>query len=168
MRVGVVTGTVGVGKSTIGFAVAELTAERGTPAAFLDLDQVSRLWPAPEGDPFRTELLLTNLASVVDNYDAAGAELLVLAWVLEDDDEVGDIERATRRPVEVVRLVASPTTIETRLRARHRGPEASGLDWHLRRAPELVSIQDAGLDVETVDADRPVDVVAADVADRWG
>lgn len=55
------TGTVGIGKSTIGSAVAERAAARGVSAAFLDVDGLSRLWPAPAGDPFRIELILTNL-----------------------------------------------------------------------------------------------------------
>jgi len=44
MRIGLVTGTVGVGKSTVGFAVAERASEAGITAAFLDLDELSRLW----------------------------------------------------------------------------------------------------------------------------
>ena len=63
----------------------------------------SRLWPARDGEPFHTDLLLRNLASIVGNYADAGADLLVLAW-------------------------------------------------HLDRAPELVAIQDRGLQLPVVDA----------------
>ena len=63
----------------------------------------SRLWPARVGDPFNTDLLLRNLASIVGNYADAGADLLVLAW-------------------------------------------------HIDRAPELVAIQDRGLQLPVVDA----------------
>lgn len=161
MQVLLVTGTVGVGKSTVGFAAAERAASRGTPAAFLDLDQMSRLWPAPLGDPFREELAHANLGAVVPNYRSAGALLLVLAWAIDRTDEIAHLARTVGSPVTAVRLTAPPEVTEQRLRDRHRGPEAGGLEWHLRRAPELAAIQ-AHLDLPVIDATGPV----GDVADR--
>ena len=163
VRVGLVTGTVGVGKSTVGFAVARRAAERGTGAAFLDLDGMSRLWPAPGGDPYNTELILTNVRSVVGNYRAAGAELLVLAWVITDAAGLAALEAAVGAPVTAVRLLAPEAVVATRLRQRHQGPEADGLAWHLHRAPELATIQDHGLQLPTVDASDSVEVIAAQV-----
>lgn len=168
MRVVLVTGTVGIGKSTIGHAVAERAAARGASTAFLDVDGLSRLWPAPEGDPFRTELVLTNLRAIAGNYEAAGAVLLVLAWAIQDAQDVTDLEAAIGVPVAAVRLVAPIAVVEARLRERHRGPERDGLAWHLRRAPELVAIQDRGLLLPTIDASGPVDAVADAVLDRLG
>jgi Mrp family chromosome partitioning ATPase len=98
MRIVLVTGTVGVGKSTTGYAVAERAASQGRSAAFLDVDGLSRLWPARN------------------------------------------------------RLSAPASTLEARLRQRHQGVEFDGLAWHLDRAPELVAIQDRGLQLPTVDA----------------
>ena len=168
MRVALVTGTVGVGKSTVGFAVAESAAAYGVSTAFLDVDALSRLWPAPAGDPFRTELILTNLSSIVGNYEAAGAELLVLAWVITEAGDLADLETAVGSSVGAVRLVAPRAVVETRLRKRHHGPEADGLAWHLRRGPELASIQDNGLNLPTIDASGAVAEIAAAVLDRLG
>ncbi|MEO6989324.1 MAG: hypothetical protein ABI239_11840 [Aquihabitans sp.] len=162
MRIGLVTGTVGVGKSTIGFAVAERASEAGITAAFLDLDELSRLWPAPKNDPFRDELILTNLCAVAPNYGAAGASLLVLAWAIDSAEDLVALEKALNSPVKTVRLVSSPTVIEARLRNRHQGPASNGLAWHLQRAPVLAAIQDHLL-VPTVDATNPVDGVAEEV-----
>jgi len=86
MRIALVTGTVGIGKSATGYAVAERAASQGRSAAFLDVDELSRLWPASVGDPFNNDLILRNLASLVGNYAAAGAKLLVLAWVVQSTD----------------------------------------------------------------------------------
>lgn len=147
-----VTGTVGIGKSTTGFAVAELAGSRGCPAAFLDVDGLSRFWPAPSHDPFNTDLILRNLASLAGNYADAGAELLVLAWVLENADDLVRLEEAVGAPVSAVRLVAPPSTVEARLRHRHQGVELDGLAWHLDRAPELATIQDLGLQLPIVEA----------------
>lgn len=163
-----VTGTVGVGKSTAGYAVAERAAGRGVSAAFVDVDGLSRLWPAPVGDPFRVGLMLANLRVITGNYEAAGAELLVLAVVVQDAEGLAELEAAVGRPVTAVRLTASSAVVESRLRRRHQGPESDGLDWHLRRAPELVAIQDRGLVLPTIDASGPVDEVAEAVLDRLG
>jgi len=168
VRVALVTGTVGIGKSTIGYAVAERAAARGVSAAFLDVDGLSRLWPAPAGDPFRIELILTNLRAIAGNYKAAGAELLMLAWVITDADDLTDLEAAVGLPVTAVRLTASGAVVEARLRNRHQGPESNGLAWHLRRAPELAAIQDRGLRLPTIDASGMVDEIADAVLDHLG
>jgi adenylylsulfate kinase len=162
MRIGLVTGTVGVGKSTIGFAVAERASEAGIMAAFLDLDELSRLWSAPENNPFREELILANLRAVAPNYEAAGASLLVLAWAIEGAEDLVAIEKALNSPVKTVRLVSSPTVVEERLRNRHQGPASNGLAWHLQRAPVLAAIQ-GHLLVPTVDATKAVEGVADEV-----
>ena len=139
MRIGLVTGTVGVGKSTIGFAVAERASEAGITAAFLDLDELSRLWPAPKNDPFRDELILTNLCAVAPNYEAAGASLLVLAWAIDGAEDLVGPEKALNSLVKTVRLVSSPTVsrcgygidVKARQAMRWRGI-SSALQYWLR------------------------------------
>ena len=159
-----VTGTVGVGKTTVAEAVARAWAERGEQVGFVDLDGLSRLWPAPEDDPFRFRLIVANLASMVGNFRAVGAERLVLAVAVEGRDEVHTLEEAVGGPIRVVRLVASTEVVAERLRQRHVGPELEGLDWHLARNPELHAIQEASdLDAAVVDATGPVDHVASAV-----
>lgn len=152
MRIALVTGTVGIGKSATGFAVAERAAAQGRSAAFLDVDELPRLWPAPEGDPFNNELILGNLASLVGNYAAAGAELLVLSWVVQSTDALRRLEEAVGTTVVAVRLCAPASIVEARLRKRHQGAEFDGLAWHLERAPELVAIQERGLQLPIIDA----------------
>ena len=159
MRIVLVTGTVGVGKSTVGFAVAERAARAEAPTAFVDVDQLSRSWPAPDDDPFGENLARANLAAVAPNYRAAGVALLVLAWVVEGEADITRLEGSLGMPVTVVRLTSPAAVVEARLRSRHRGPDAEGLAWHLRRAPELAATQ-AALDAPTVDAEGPVAAVA--------
>ena len=113
---------------------------------------VTRLWPARAGDPFNTDLILRNLASMVGNYADAGAGLLVLAWVVQNTDDLLRLEDAVGASVVAFRLSAATTTVEARLRQRHQGTEFDGLAWHLDRAPELVAIQDRGLRLPIVDA----------------
>ena len=120
MRIALVTGTVGIGKSATGYAVAERAASQGRSAAFLDVDELSRLWPASVGDPFNNDLILRNLASLVGNYAAAGAKLLVLAWVVQSTDGLRRLEEAVGTSVVAVRLCAPASTVEARLRQRLR------------------------------------------------
>jgi hypothetical protein len=165
MRIVLVTGTVGVGKSTVGFAVAERAAAGGISAAFLDVDELSRLWPAPDDDPFRDELILANLRAIVPNYESAGASLLVLAWVIEDAADLAVLERTLGSSVTAVRLLCPATVVETRLKNRHRGPASDGLAWHLQRAPELAAIQEH-LALPVIDATRTVDEIADAVLEK--
>jgi len=65
LQVVLVTGTVGVGKPTVGFASADMAAAGGTTSALVDLDEMSRLWPAPPDDPFRETLVHASLGAVV-------------------------------------------------------------------------------------------------------
>jgi len=152
MRIALVTGTVGIGKSATGYAVAERAASQGRSAAFLDVDELSRLWPASVGDPFNNDLILRNLASLVGNDAAAVAKLLVLAWVVQSTDGLRRLEEAVGTSVVAVRLCAPASTVEARLRQRHQGAEFDGLAWHLDRAPELLAIQDRGLHLPIIDA----------------
>ena len=108
------TGTVGVGKTTTADAVGARLRVRGVPHAVVDLDELRRCWPAPPDDPFHAALGLANLAAVARAYRAAGAERLVLAGVCE-----------SRRD-----------------RDRHAG-DPEGLAWHLHRRGELDAVLDA-------------------------
>ena len=159
-----ITGTVGVGKTTVAEAVGDLLAVRGVPHAVVDLDQLSRCWPPPAGDRFNRAMELRNLRSVTANYRAAGALRLVLAGVIEQRSHLQDYERALDCSISIVRLRADPHVLADRLRDRHRN-DPDGLAWHLSRAPELTAVLDlAGVaDTEVDTTGRPIPKVAADV-----
>ncbi|QNE34047.1 phosphotransferase-like protein [Leifsonia shinshuensis] len=141
-------GTVGVGKTSVAGALSDLETR---PHAVIDLDEVRRFRPAPAGDPFSLELQLANVAALTANYAAAGAELVVIAGVIESRADAERFRRAVGGSATFVRLTADAAVIEGRLRARH-GDDADGLAWHLARAAELTAILDsAGPDGEVVD-----------------
>ena len=77
------TGTVGVGKTTVAAAIGDLLRERQVANAVVDLDELRRAWPAPAGDRFTTSVMLGNLSAVAANYLGHGFSTLVLAGVLE-------------------------------------------------------------------------------------
>ncbi|GAA1487778.1 AAA family ATPase [Brachybacterium sacelli] len=144
-----VTGAVGVGKTTVTDAVGEELAARGIPSSALDLDWLRRSWPTPADDPFHHRLELATLQAVVEVHRSAGAQVLVAAGVIEGGEDRPDYEAAFGCPVTVVRLMAPRDLVRERLHHRHElDPE--GLAWHLARFDELTAILDdaGGEDVQ--------------------
>lgn len=155
-----ITGTVGAGKTTTAYAVGDLLRERGIPHAVIDLDEFHRLWPAPDGDPFKQRVELANLRAVATNYRAAGATYLLIAGVVVRDRE--RYERALGESVLLCRLRLPLDTVQQRLAARHEPGDER--DWHVRRAPELEALLD---EADTADVTIDVDGAApAQVAAR--
>ncbi|MDG4863533.1 AAA family ATPase [Streptomyces sp. T-3] len=134
-----INGTVGVGKTTVAEAVGDLLADAGVSHAVLDLDWLSKSWPAPPGDRFNFGMLLRNLRSIAGHYLDAGATRLVLAGVIEGQGERQQLADAVGVDLTVCRLRAALPVIHQRLAVRHDGaPEA--LQWHLKRSGELDGI----------------------------
>ncbi|MEN2737465.1 AAA family ATPase [Microbacterium sp. X-17] len=141
-------GTVGVGKTSVADAISEREA---CPHAVVDLDGIRRFRPAAAGDPFNLELQLANLTALVANFGAAGAQLVVVAGVIESREDAERFRRAVGGRATFVRLTADAAVIERRLRARHAN-DPDGLAWHLARAAELTAILDsAGIEGDVVD-----------------
>ena len=159
----IVTGPVGAGKTTVAAAISAELERREVAHAWVDVDGLAQCFPRPPDDPFHGRLALRNLADVGRNVVAAGAERLVLPYVIEDT--AGRVAIAAAIPgadVTVVRLGVRPETVAARLRGRESG---ESLAWHLRRAPELTAIMARNgigdLVVET--DDRTPDNIAAEV-----
>jgi len=135
-----VTGPVGVGKTSAAEAVAERLTEARVPHALVDIDRISLCYPTPPDDRFNERLGNRNLASIWPNFEAAGATCLILARVVESRDDIAAYREAIPGArILVVRLRASLKTLAERVRHRERG---SGLDWHLARAAELAPQMD--------------------------
>jgi gluconate kinase len=163
-----VTGPVGVGKSTVAEAMGyELIAAK-VPHANVDFDQLTA-GPRPvDDDIWGTKLGLSNLAAIWKNYERAGARRLIIARVVEARSELDGYRRAVPgADIVLVRLRASPETLQTRV--RKRGPWRD-MEWHLRRAVELAAQMDKDpfedLLIET--DGRDVLAIARDVLGRAG
>jgi hypothetical protein len=157
-----VTGPVGVGKSSVAAAAALLLREAGVPHALVDLAGIGAAWPVPDDDPWHERLIHRNLACVWANFRNAGADRLILARVLE--------HRSLRRPImeavpgaaiTVVRLQAPLAAVQARI--RHR--EAGDPGWFLRAAAHTAAaLERAGVEDHLVDCqDRSVLEVAQEV-----
>ena len=135
-----ITGPVGVGKTTVASEVSELLEAAAIPHAFVDIDALRWCYPGPPGDRFRAGLARRNLAAIWPNFVACGATHLLLADVLEERAELaGYREAVPGAAITVVRLTAAPETLAARVARRELG---AGLAWHLARAAELAAQMD--------------------------
>ena len=100
----------------------------------IDADELDRVFPAPVGDPHKSDLTERNLAAVWSNLRAAGAGRLILTMVATSlDDELARVHAAIPGArVTPVRLCASEKDLLARVRGREVG---SGYD---RQAPRTL------------------------------
>ena len=163
-----VTGPVGVGKTTVAGEVSALLERAGVPHAFVDVDSLRWSYPSPPDDRFRTALAMRNLAVVWSNFRADGAERLVLADVVESRDELDRYRGAVPgAEIAVVRLRAAVEKLAARVGEREQG---SGRDWHLARAAEPAAQldRDAVEDVLIETDGRAVLDIAREALERCG
>ena len=164
----VISGPVGVGKTTVGDELTYVLEERGVPHTFVDLDGLTHTFPRPEEDPFGEELAMQNLSDVWRNSAAAGSRNLIVARVIEIDGSLRRVHDAVPgAEVRLVRLRASFEELRQRVRSREIGP---GRAWHERRSLELAERLEAREHDRVVDTDaRSPRDVATELADlvRW-
>ena len=149
----VLTGPVGVGKSTVLSEIARLLTQASVPHAVVDLAGIGRAWPAPEDDRWNERLIHRNLACMWANFRDAGAEHLVLARVLEARSLLRHVEAAVPgAAVTVVRLRASLPVLEARIRHREQGGDPT---WYLEVAAYLVdAMEQPGIADHVLDNER--------------
>jgi hypothetical protein len=162
----VITGPCGAGKTSVGFECLELLEEHGRPAAMIDAE-LAYFHPKPDNDPQGTRVAKAALAALAPVYARAGLERLLLPRVIERPRHLELVHAALPGAhVQVAWLDVPPATIGERLAAREVG---SALEWHVRRAEEIVRNASAhDLFDFAVDGDRPVRAVAGDVLTRAG
>ena len=164
----IVTGPVGVGKTTVASELSELLEGAGVPHALVDLDALRWCYPTRPDDPYSVTLAMRNLAAVWSNFQSEGAKRLVVADVIESREELERYRAAVPGArVTVVRLQASPGTLRGRVRRREL---ASGLERHLERAVELHDLMEVRkVEDLSVDTDsRSVDEIAREILHRTG
>jgi AAA domain-containing protein len=114
MFVLLLTGPPGAGKSEVLTGLHDDLGAAGVSNALLELDELQRCYP-----PLDRGRLLAHLGMLCRSYGEAGHDLLLLAATLEDDAYADAVlEAAGTDEHLVVRLEASPATLERRLRSR--------------------------------------------------
>jgi len=132
------SGPVGVGKTSVGEEVSGVLDMQGIPHTFVDFDQLRYTYPRIPEDPWSSGLGLKNLKAIWKNGFTRGARNLVLSTVVEDHDFIDGLSRVIPdSEVSTFQLFATPETLQTRVEKREIG---SGLEWHKNRALELLEI----------------------------
>jgi hypothetical protein len=162
-----VTGSCGVGKTTIAAEINDVLAEAKIPNAAVDLDALTWQWPSDS--PFNCNLKFANLQAVWPNYLAHGATRLVLAGVLQERSELARYRKAIPgAQITVCRLIAPQSMRIARL--RERMPPGPNRDWHVHRTAELeeILVRNEVEDFTVSNDQRPTREVACEILSRVG
>lgn len=164
----VITGPIGVGKTTISQQLGHLLTALEVPHTVIDMDWLRDTWPQPPDDRFNTRLGYRNLADMARNSREAGSRCFVIADVVETRDQRENYRQAIPgAEITVVRLTAGMDTIRRRISHRANGADDP---WESQRAVELIAIMDAN-DVADLAIDttgRTPEDIAGEIATRLG
>ncbi len=161
-----ITGPPGVGKTTASWQLFTELAGSGTRTAFADADQLCMCYPAPPDDPGRDLIRARNAGVVIRNYQAAGAQRVIVNGVVHP---VLDVRRdlLKQAAVMVCRLRADPDEVVRRLAGRQpvSGGAAGDLARQVRDGCDRMDASDfADVCVDTTGV--PAGEVAALIRDR--
>jgi hypothetical protein len=153
-------GAPATGKSTVAWQLfTDLGAER-EHIAYVDIDQLGMLYPAPEEDPDRVRTKAKNLAAVIRGYRAAGSRALIVSGVLDPAAAPTFVEScAGLGNITLCHLTVDEPTLRARLSERG-WPEEAG-DASLADMRALTDSTCVDVTVDT--SGRTVPEIVADV-----
>ena len=130
-----VTGPVGVGKTTVLHEADSFLIEAGVCHATVELEEIARCWPKAI-ESSRASFVCQNLATLWSNFAVVGASRLLLSGLVERRSEVERVATAVPgADVTVVRLHAPLPVLEQRIRLREPASpdgELDGARWWSR------------------------------------
>ena len=167
----IVSGPVGVGKTSVGSEIHNILGKRSVPHTFIDFDQLRYTYPRSSDDPWNNVLALENLRSIWCNCEKAGALNLIISYVVEEESFITELRNKISSSATVItfQLSADVETLHSRIRQRENG---SGLEWHENRAGELhdiLSRDSTPCDHRIKTEQRQVTEIAGEIVDlvRW-
>jgi hypothetical protein len=135
-------GATAVGKSTVGWELAQWSRRAGHTTGFVDLQQIGFLHAAPGQDPCNHRLKAANLAAVWANFHAYGARRLVVVGPVEQPSQIRLYADALpAADIVLYRLHASPDQLRERIRQRGLGGGPPIAGDELRGQPAAVLAQ---------------------------
>jgi hypothetical protein len=130
-------GRAGVGKTTAGWEVSVQLQAAQIAHALVEGDNLDQIFPAPPGDPTRSQITEANLAALWRNYAALGCRRLIYTNTVSilESDLITRAMGGTARIIAVL-LTADDATAQQRLSGREIG---SQLDAHLVRSAKMAT-----------------------------
>ncbi|WP_062389558.1 GNAT family N-acetyltransferase [Demequina iriomotensis] len=173
VRVLVLTGPMGAGKTSVAESAHSVLALRGARTAFIDADTLCEAYPSPPDDMVNQALLMECLTALAPVHRRHGFGLLVIPRILEDPADRAALAHALAGPggpaeVTVVRVTAP---LEERVaRLRRRETSERWLDWAVPRTAEQGDeLEELALEDAVVDnAGRTPEESAAEALDAVG
>lgn len=154
------TGSVGVGKTTLAVEMSKVLGDNGARVVVIDLDWLGWLDGFEIASPELSELICDNVRAVWNNFKRREPTHVILCRFVHRREEVERL-RASVPDVEVVvaRVVASGDTIQKRLGGRDVGAE---LEEHLTEATRMTKLLDEAnlTNLQVVNDDRDIREVA--------
>jgi hypothetical protein len=164
----VITGAVGVGKTTVSYEVRLQLRDAGVSCVLID-DEFALFHPRPDHDPTGRQTSTRALASLWSVYREVGMERLLLASVLESSADLDRIREAVPGAQAQVFLLTAPvSTLAERIRAQQ---VPTALQWCLDRSESLIERweQEPLAHAQVIDAHEPLPVeIAAEIVSRSG
>nr|WP_238345490.1 AAA family ATPase [Actinopolymorpha cephalotaxi] len=130
----VLSGTVGVGKTSVGRAISYLLSQRQVPHALIDLDWFETFWTQRKDLEQNEETLHRNISAVWQNYRDAGAERLVFCRIVEANAVLDRLTDAVPGARPIVVWLAAPTD---QVLARIRSREAEDPSWFMETSVQV-------------------------------
>lgn len=169
-KVLIITGSVGVGKSSTADKIYELLQKRDVTRALIDIDHLSYVAPWSDEDPYNTKLAIKNLASIWPNLEQRGVEMIIIPYVIESAEQLSLIKSAIPQSyVKLVRLGTPIDQIHERLYKRHGDNDEENLNWHIKRSEVLApQLEKSNLEDFSVDTDgKSLVEVAQETISVW-
>jgi hypothetical protein len=132
----VVTGPIGVGKTAVLHEADSVLVAEESRHATVELEELARCWSRGIG-PDRKSFVYKNLAAIWSNFEAAGADRLLLSGLVEHRSDVeAVVDAVPGAVVTIARLHAPLAVLEQRIRSREAGDavegELDGARWWAR------------------------------------
>jgi hypothetical protein len=164
----VITGAVGVGKTTVSYEVRLQLRDAGVSCVLID-DEFALFHPRPTEDPTGRQTSTRALASLWNVYREVGIDRLLLASVLESSADLDRIREAVPgADIQVFLLTAPLSTLAQRIRAQQ---VPTALQWCLDRSKLLIERweQEPLAHAQVIDAGDPLPAeIAAEIVSLSG
>lgn len=137
----IITGPVGIGKTTVAEALATQLESCNVAYWVMDIDRLTDFAPRSPGDRFGFGMSTAGIASLWPVMRSAGVRVVIFPRVVESPWEVERLRNSIPGATAlVVRLRASLETLESRIRGRSLGPQQA---FDLQRTRELLPLMEA-------------------------